>query len=715
MTLAARPRGLRHVTALGVLVALLGSALVAAPVAEARAIAPRDAQVATLNLGVSPHDIAIDDTGTYAYAVASSNQAQAQLIRIDLATFTIDDSVALTGNYGRAVSLVGGTIYATTSDRLFRFQAANFGPSGPSTDDSVEIQDYGNALDVHGSFAYIGHHAGGNANKITKVDVSGPSMTTAGSFPSGGDYPMSLQVDPAGTNLYVVHTNTHTLVKIRLSDDSVIGSLLVGQQPYGLDLDDSGAHAFVPNAAVEGPNVRSTPPWLMRVDLSTFTMDDTVLLPFTWAFDVAVDKAGTTAYVSQAREGGLVSKVSIGQTMSIEQTFSVDNGPHALALSPTAPYLYTANHYDHSGRTISKVAIVGSTPAPTVSSLSVVSGPLGGGGTVTISGDNLTGATGVSFGGAAATILSGTDDTVAVTVPAAGSAGARNVTVTTPGGTSTQNVAFTYVEAPTVASMTPASGPAAGGTDVTISGTDLSGATVDLDGTPVATTSNTSTEIAFTTPPGAGAITVTVTTAGGSASAGNFTFLAPSSPPTSPPALPSAPAAPKAVPGYRSAVVSWAPPMTAGSFGISTYQVTSSPAGGDCLTSTLTCTIDGLIPGTAYTFRVRALTGAGWSDWSTASSPATPEPDPSIAITGSRKRSRGASVVAISGTSNLDAGSRLQVWLRMGGGSAFRPGSAIVTADEAGSFTWSRRAAGPVTVYVRTIDGSARSNRIAIR
>ena len=53
------------------------------------------------------------------------------------------------------------------------------------------------------------------------------------------------------------------------------------------------------------------------------------------------------------------------------------------------------------------------------------------------------------------------------------------MTVTTPGGTSATSPAdeFTYVAAPTVTSINPTSGPTAGGTTVTVTGTNLSGAT----------------------------------------------------------------------------------------------------------------------------------------------------------------------------------------------------------------------------------------------
>ena len=100
-----------------------------------------------------------------------------------------------------------------------------------------------------------------------------------------------------------------------------------------------------------------------------------------------------------------------------------------------------------------------------------------------------------------------------------------------------RNVRFSQVESglaslPAITGLAPATGPAAGGTSVTISGTDLLGAMSVTFGAVAGTvTSNTPTAIVVTTPAyAAGAADVAVTTAGGTAtSAGGFTFFAPAS------------------------------------------------------------------------------------------------------------------------------------------------------------------------------------------
>ncbi len=63
------------------------------------------------------------------------------------------------------------------------------------------------------------------------------------------------------------------------------------------------------------------------------------------------------------------------------------------------------------------------------------------------------------------------------------------MTVTTPGGTSATGAGdqFTYTNGPTVTSLSPSSGPTAGGTTVTVTGTSLSGVTAVRFGATAAT------------------------------------------------------------------------------------------------------------------------------------------------------------------------------------------------------------------------------------
>src|SRR5262249_45568208 len=167
---------------------------------------------------------------------------------------------------------------------------------------------------------------------------------------------------------------------------------------------------------------------------------------------------------------------------------------------------------------------------PTVTNVNPNTGPTSGGTSVTIAGPNFSGATAVSFGSNAAgsfTVNSATQ--ITATSPAG--IGTVDVTVTTESGTSPITTAdqFIYVPAPTVTNVNPNTGPTSGGTSVTITGTNFSGATAVRFGSNAAAplTVDSATQITATSPAGIGTVDVTVTTAGGTSaisSGDRFTY-----------------------------------------------------------------------------------------------------------------------------------------------------------------------------------------------
>jgi IPT/TIG domain/Dockerin type I domain len=165
--------------------------------------------------------------------------------------------------------------------------------------------------------------------------------------------------------------------------------------------------------------------------------------------------------------------------------------------------------------------------APAITNINPTSGSAVGSQSVTITGTNLSGATSVTFGGTAGAITANTATSITVTTPAH-AAGAVDVVVTTAGGSATSTGGYTFVAAPTITNINPTSGTTAGGTALTITGTNLSGATVTIGGSSATVTGTTATTATFTTPAhAAGAVDVTVTTAGGSATSTNgYTYVA---------------------------------------------------------------------------------------------------------------------------------------------------------------------------------------------
>jgi hypothetical protein len=106
-----------------------------------------------------------------------------------------------------------------------------------------------------------------------------------------------------------------------------------------------------------------------------------------------------------------------------------------------------------------------------VTKLAPKAGPPAGGTSVAITGTGFTGASAVHFGMTAATSFTVNSGTSITAFAPAGTSGSVDVTVTGPGGTSVTTSADLYkYKPPTVTGVSPNTGPKAGGTSVTITG-----------------------------------------------------------------------------------------------------------------------------------------------------------------------------------------------------------------------------------------------------
>jgi hypothetical protein len=242
--------------------------------------------------------------------------------------------------------------------------------------------------------------------------------------------------------------------------------------------------------------------------------------------------------------GTKVTLTGTGFTGATQVLFGVVNAPtftvvNSTTITVTAPNNFVGNHFvtvtTPGGTSVKATANqFNSLALPTVTGVSPNSGPVAGGTKVTLTGTAFTGATQVLFGVVNAptfTVVSST--TITVTAPN-NFVGNHFVTVTAPGGTSVKATAneFNSLAAPTVTGVSPGSGPVAGGTKVTLTGTGFTGTTQVLFGVvnaPTFTVVN-STTITVTAPSNfVGDHFVTVTAPGGTsvkATANEFNSLA---------------------------------------------------------------------------------------------------------------------------------------------------------------------------------------------
>ncbi|MGD0076731.1 MAG: IPT/TIG domain-containing protein, partial [Candidatus Binataceae bacterium] len=169
---------------------------------------------------------------------------------------------------------------------------------------------------------------------------------------------------------------------------------------------------------------------------------------------------------------------------------------------------------------------------PTVTSISPNNGPPAGGTTVTITGTNFTPGTAFVYFAGYGVVPTIVNSATSITVTSPAGTGTVDITVSINGETSATSAAdkFTYTATgPAVTSISPNSGPTAGGTSVTITGANFTGATAVKFGSTNAASFNvnSATSITATSPAGSGTVDITVTTPGGTSvtsAADQFTY-----------------------------------------------------------------------------------------------------------------------------------------------------------------------------------------------
>ncbi len=236
--------------------------------------------------------------------------------------------------------------------------------------------------------------------------------------------------------------------------------------------------------------------------------------------DVNGDPVSGTTVTFTAPSSGASGTFANGTTTDTETTNASGLATAATFTANTVGGSYAVNASVAGVSTPATFSLTNLTP-PKITKFTPPSGTPGT--TVTITGSHLSGATKVAIHGETATISSDSATTIKVLVPVGATTG--KIKVTTPDGTATSVAIFTALKAivPTITKFTPTSGNV--GSVVTITGTNLYGATwVTFDGIKGTVTSDSTTTIKVTVPTGAKTGKIKVTTAGGSVtSSASFT------------------------------------------------------------------------------------------------------------------------------------------------------------------------------------------------
>lgn len=392
------------------------------------------------------------------------------------------------------------------------------------------------ALSAVGALIFAGPAGAATGSAQASIGASGADTLTVGSLgtnvvrgpravPTASDITPTVGSTSGGTAITLTGTNFDGATSVTLGGNAATDVTVVNDTTITADTPPGATGAV--DVVVTTPDGSTTLP-----DGYTYISGPSVGVPSVTSISPDSSIAGTAVTITGSNFTGATG-VTFGGVPATNVSVFSDTTIFATAPAGAADADVQVTGPGGTSTTEALFTYVSDSP-PTLSAVSPGSGSVTGGQLVTITGTALADVTGVMFGDSPATFItdqSGFDTQITATVPTAvDGPGPVGITVSTSGGTSI-SLPFIYLGPPTVTGVSPSSGPAAGGTTVTIKGSGFTDATaVDFGSTPATNVTVVSdTQITATAPPGsAGAVDVTVTTPDGpSATVGSdqFTYV----------------------------------------------------------------------------------------------------------------------------------------------------------------------------------------------
>ncbi len=423
----------------------------------------------------------------------------------------------------------------------------------------------GMALKSDGTRAYIINVSDAS---VSVIDTA--TNTVIATVPVG-NVPSAIILTPDGTKAYVTNLASTSVSVIETINNSVIATILVGISPSAITITPDGTRAYVVNSNSANVSV---------IDTANNTVIATVPVGIN-PISIALTPDGTRAYVVNSNSAS-VSVIDTA-TNTVIATVPVGNVPSAIILTPDGTRAYVTNQnsanvsvIDTASNTVIATVPVGITPLPiaitpdqaplanflTTTNAFLIGTPIGFDASSSASPVGMIVNYFWSFGDG--TTLNTTTPIVAHSYAVPGTYSVSLI-VTNSAGTSTQQIfsltsnnisgnlsppilknnggptaATTQLISilpglPVITNVNPNFGPISGGTSVTITGLNFTGATAVLFGSTPAVSFivNSDTSITAVSPPGVGTVDIRVITPSGISAitlADQFTYLAPEPP-----------------------------------------------------------------------------------------------------------------------------------------------------------------------------------------
>ncbi|MEZ0108562.1 YVTN family beta-propeller protein [Catenulispora sp. EB89] len=416
------------------------------------------------------------------------------IVVIDTATATVTKTISMRADVsGLTFAADGSTVYAsyfvfsTGTPGIEAIDSATGAVTAGIDDENYSL---GLVLSPDAATLLVSQQ---HSDSVAVVDTA--SSTVAATIPMGGS-PDGGVLNPDGTAVYYCVNGTDIEV-VDLASRSITRTLAL---PCGDPTYTAGSLAFAPDGntlyailgRTGGVSVIDVPTGTVTATIQPgVALDNPVaaaafvraaLVPTVTAVSPAQgSEAGgkVVIYGGPFSGGGGVTAVSFGGVPAT--SFTIDSDSQITAFAPPQTFRTVAVTVTNDNGTSAAGPAGGYTylqAAPAISALTPNSGVSSGGTTVVITGTDLSITKSVYFGGTAASSFTVDSPTQVTAVTRAQTNGTVNVSVTNAIGVSTSvpSSQFTFFSpVPVVTAVSPATGPTAGGSTVTITGIRFTG------------------------------------------------------------------------------------------------------------------------------------------------------------------------------------------------------------------------------------------------
>jgi YVTN family beta-propeller protein len=180
-----------------------------------------------------------------------------------------------------------------------------------------------------GAFAYVTNSESNNVSVIQTSD------NTVVATVAVGDNPQGVAVTPDGAFVYVTNYFSSNVSVIRTSDNTVVATVAVGDSPVRVAVTPDGAFVYVTNLGSNNVSVIRTSD---NTVVATVAVGDR-------PWGVAVTPDGAFAYVTDATDDAFPNEVSVIRTSdnTVVVTVGVGDSPFDVAVTPDGAFVYVTN------------------------------------------------------------------------------------------------------------------------------------------------------------------------------------------------------------------------------------------------------------------------------------------------------------------------------------------------------------------------------------